>query len=137
MTAEVEGLAPAVVHGLAMLLLCAPYLAGAAVKVWDFPGAVAEMRAAGLAPPRLMAVAVIGLEGVASALILSGWYRWLGALLLAGFTVAASLLAGRFWLAPRGPLRQGALNTFLEHGGLAGGFLLVAWIDLGAHHGLG
>lgn len=132
-----EGLTTTPVHALALLLLCAPYLIGAAVKAWDFPGAVAEMREAGLAPPRVMALAVILLEAGASAMILSAWHRWLGALLLAGFTLAASLLAGRFWRLPKGPLRQGAINTFLEHGGLAGGFLLVAWIDLGGLHGLG
>lgn len=123
-------------YAVALLLLCAPYLWGAVQKTRDFPGAVAEMRAAGLAPARLMALVVIVLEAGASLMILAGVYRWLGALLLAGFTVLASVLAGHFWRLPVGAQRQSATNTFLEHGGLAGGFLLVAWFDLGGAHGL-
>ncbi|MEF7616976.1 DoxX family protein [Aquincola sp. MAHUQ-54] len=123
------------VHWLALLLLCSAYLQGAFDKLRDFGGAVAEMRRFGLAPAAPWAVAVIGLELAASGLILSGWHRWLGALMLAAFTVAANFMAGRFWTAPkaqRGPMT----NTFFEHWGLAGGFMLVAWHDLGGHLGV-
>ena len=35
---------------------------------------------------------------VGGFLVATGFFAWLGALLLAGFTVAATLLAHRFWL---------------------------------------
>ncbi|MFG6458893.1 DoxX family protein [Roseateles sp. BYS96W] len=121
--------AAAWVQGLALLLLCAAYLQGAFDKLRDFPAAMAEMRHFGLAPAAPWAVAVIVLEVGASALILTGWYRWLGALALAAFTVLADFLADRFWTL-RSPERRAVANAFFEHWGLAGGFLLVAWHDL-------
>ena len=84
----------------------------------------------GLQPAALFAVLVIALELGASAMILTGKLRWLGALLLAGFTVMATFLALRYWELPAGPERFGAANSFYEHLGLVGGFLLVAWLDL-------
>ena len=118
------------VQGLALLLLCAAYLQGAFDKARDFPGAVAEMRQFGLAPAAALAAATIVLEFVASVMVVTGRYRWLGALALAGFTVLASLLVDRFWAVPA-PQRRRAANAFFEHLGLAGAFLLVAWHDLG------
>jgi uncharacterized membrane protein YphA (DoxX/SURF4 family) len=118
------------VQGLALLLLCSAYLQGAFDKARDFPAAVAEMRQFGLAPAAPLAAATIALEAVASAMVISGWYRWLGALLLAGFTLLATFLAARFWTVPA-PQRRPMANTFFEHLGLAGAFLLVAIHDLG------
>jgi uncharacterized membrane protein YphA (DoxX/SURF4 family) len=118
------------VHSVALLLLCSAYLQGAFDKLRDFPGAVAEMRHFGLAPAAPLAVATIVLELAASAMVVTGRYRWLGALALAGFTVLASLLADRFWALPAAQRRPVA-NSFFEHWGLAGAFLLVAWHDLG------
>jgi uncharacterized membrane protein YphA (DoxX/SURF4 family) len=54
--------------------------------------------------------------------------RWLGAVLLATFTLAATFIANRFWAAPL-PDRFMLENSFFEHLGLVGGFLLVAWHD--------
>lgn len=116
-------------HGLALLLLCAAYLQGGLVKAFDFGGAVAEMQHFGLQPAGPLAIAVIVLELGASALILAGRWRWLGALALAVFTLAATAVALRFWEMPPGAPRFMATNAFFEHLGLAGGFLLVAWHD--------
>jgi uncharacterized membrane protein YphA (DoxX/SURF4 family) len=119
------------VRWIALLGLCAAYIQGGLTKAFDFPGALAEMKHFGLAPAAPFAVAVIVLELVASAMILSGRLRWLGALALAAFTFAATFMANRFWeMAP--PERFGATNGFFEHLGLVGGFLLVAWHDLDA-----
>ncbi|UXH80507.1 DoxX family protein [Roseateles amylovorans] len=113
---------------IALLLLCAAYLQGGLVKLFDFPGAVGEMQHFGLAPAPLFAAAVIVLELGASALILSGRWRWLGALALAAFTAAATFMANRYWDAT-GHERFMLMNSFFEHWGLVGGFLLVAWMD--------
>lgn len=79
------------------------------------------------------AAAALVLQLAASALILTGWYRWLEALALAGFTVLAALLADRFWALPQAE-RQRAASAFFEHWGLVGGMLLVARHDLGGTH---
>ncbi|WP_051328645.1 DoxX family protein [Geminicoccus roseus] len=117
------------IHWLALLALCGAYLQGALVKLVDFPGAMAEMAHFGLAPAGPIAVLVILLELGASAMILSGVLRWLGALALAVFTLLATFLAFRFWeFVP--PERMMVANGFFEHLGLVGGFVLVAWHDL-------
>lgn len=119
------------VRWIALLALCAAYLQGGLAKAADLSGAIAEMKHFGLAPAVPFAVTTIALEFGASAMVLSGVFRWAGALALAIFTVFASLLANRFWeLAP--PDRLMAANAFFEHLGLAGGFVLVAWHDLRA-----
>lgn len=113
---------------LFLLMLCAAYIQGGVQKLFDFPGAIAEMQHFGLPLPAVMAVAVIVLELAASAMIVAGWKRWLGAVALAGFTLMANFLANRFWELG-GHERIMSANGFFEHVGLAGAFLLVAWLD--------
>lgn len=119
-----------VVYWMALLGLCAAYLQGGIVKATDFSGAIGEMNHFGLAPAVPIAIAVIVLELGASAMILTGFYRWLAALALGGFTLMATLIALRFWELPTGHERFMAANAFFEHLGLVGGFVLVAWHDL-------
>jgi uncharacterized membrane protein YphA (DoxX/SURF4 family) len=115
---------------LAYLGLCAAYLQGGLNKLTDFNGAIGEMTHFGLSPAPPFAVLVIILELVASVMILAGFFRWLGALGLGAFTLLATFLALRFWELPAGMERFMAANSFFEHLGLVGGFLLVAWLDL-------
>lgn len=119
------------VRWVALLFLCAAYLQGGFNKATDFSSAIAEMNHFGISPAGPMAVAVIVFEFGAALMILTGFYRWLGALGLAGFTLVATFVANRFWeMGP--PERFMVANAFFEHWGLVGGFLLVAWHDLKA-----
>lgn len=120
-----------VVCFIAYLGLCAAYIQGGLDKLTDFHGAIAEMAHFGLSPAPLFAVLVILLELLGSAMVLTGLLRWLGALVLGAFTLLATFLALRFWELPVGHERFMAANSFFEHLGLVGGFLLVAWLDLG------
>jgi len=113
----------------ALLGLCAAYIQGPLTKLFDFQGAIAEMEHFGLHPAAFFAVAVIAFELTASAMILSGFLRWLGALALAVFTLLATFIALRFWEMPSGMERMMAANAFFEHLGLAGAFVIVAIID--------
>lgn len=115
---------------LGYLGLCAAYLQGGVNKLLDFTGATGEMAHFGLSPAPVFAVLVIILELGGSVLILTGFLRWLAALVLGGFTLIATFLALRFWEMPSGPERFMVANTFFEHIGLASGFVLVAWLDL-------
>jgi len=117
------------VRWIGLLGLCAAYLQGGIVKLTDISGAVAEMNHFGVSPAMPFAIAVVALELVASVAILTGYWRWLGALALAAFTVAATFMANRYWELTS-PERFATENAFYEHLGLAGGFLLVAWHDL-------
>jgi len=121
--------APAV-QTAALLSLCAAYIQGPLTKIFDFGGAIAEMEHFGLHPAPVFAVAVIAFELTASALVVSGTLRWVGALALAGFTVLATFIALRFWELPAGMERMMATNAFFEHLGLAGAFVLVTIFDI-------
>jgi len=117
------------VRFVALLGLCAAYLQGGLVKLLDFGGAVAEAQHFGLPGASIIAAATIVTELAGSALILTGVYRWVGALWLGIFTLIATFVANRFWEIPL-PDRFMVENAFFEHLGLVGGFLLVAWYDL-------
>lgn len=116
-----------------LLLLCSAYLQGGLEKMLNYPAAIAEMRHFGMAPAGLFALLTIAGELGASLMILVGALRWIGALYLALFTLAANFLANRFWLLD-GMARTMSENGFFEHLGLVGAFLIVAWIDLRARH---
>ena len=117
------------VRWLALLSICSAYLQGGLTKLSNFPGALAEMQHFGLAPAAPLAIATIVIELGAAVMILAGWWRWLGALILAAFTLGATFVANRFWAIPP-PDQIMAMNAFFEHFGLIGAFLLIAWHDL-------
>ncbi len=115
---------------ISLVALCAAYIQGPLVKIFDFNGALAEMDHFGLHPAAFFAVAVIVFELTASAMVVSGLLRWAGALALAGFTLLATFIALRFWEMAPGMDRMMATNAFFEHIGLAGAFVFVAAFDL-------
>jgi uncharacterized membrane protein YphA (DoxX/SURF4 family) len=117
------------IRWVCLLLLCAAYLQGGINKLTDFNSAIGEMQHFGLSPAAPLAALVIALELGASAAILTGYYRWLGAGFLGVFTLMATFVANRFW-EMGGQERFMAANSFFEHLGLTGAFLLVAWLDL-------
>ncbi len=116
---------------LARLVLVSPFLISGIAKLLDFDGATAEVRAlTGLEPAALIAALVIVVQLGGSWFVFAGGkYAWIGAGLLAGFTLFATLLAHAFW-TKTGIEQSRDLMTFFEHLGLVGGFLLVALLSL-------
>lgn len=112
---------------LARVGLCLAYAYSGVSKLVDFSGATAEQAHFGLQPPALFAIATIAVQLAGSALVLFASRRWriAGAAALAGFTAAATLIGHPFW-RESGMDRFRDLNSFLEHAGLIGGFVLVA-----------
>ncbi len=106
---------------LARLCLASPFIGSGFGKLLDFSGAVTEAGALGLRPAALVAGAVILVQLGGSALFLTRRWCWLGAGLLAGFTVAATLIAHPFWRF-EGHDRVRQVATFLEHLAIVGGF---------------
>ncbi|MBX5001604.1 DoxX family protein [Rhizobium lentis] len=119
-----------VTRTMSLVALCAAYIQGPISKIYDFNGALAEMDHFGLHPAVFFAVAVIVFELTASAMVISGFLRWAGALALSGFTLVATFIALRFWEMAPGMDRMMAINAFFEHLGLAGAFVFVAAFDL-------
>ena len=117
------------IRWICLLLLCSAYLQGGINKLTDFGAAIGEMQHFGLSPAGPLAALVIAGELGASAMVLTGFHRWLGAGFLGAFTLMATFVANRFW-EMTGMERFMAANGFFEHLGLTGAFLLVAWLDL-------
>jgi transmembrane protein len=115
---------PAIDH-LARLALASPFLISGVVKLLNFQGAANEVAGLGLQPDSPLAAAVILTQLGGSLLFLTRRYCWLGAGLLAGFTIVATLLAHPFW-AFEGPDRGRQTATFFEHVAIAGGLALAA-----------
>jgi uncharacterized membrane protein YphA (DoxX/SURF4 family) len=114
---------------IGLLGLCAAYLQGGLNKLLDYPGAVAEAVHFGLPLAPVAAAVTIAVELVASAMVLAGRLRWLGALALMLFTITATFIANRYWELQPGQERFMMAHSFYEHLGLAGAFLLVALWD--------
>ncbi|GEO15899.1 DoxX family protein [Microvirga aerophila] len=105
--------------------LVSPFLMSGVVKLLDFTGAMNEVTGLGLKPAGPFAAAVIVAQLGGSLLFLTSRYCWLGAGILAGFTVLATLLAHPFW-AFDGPDRGRQTATFFEHLAIVGGLAMAA-----------
>ena len=112
---------------LARIAAALPFLLSGLAKLTDFGGAIAEVRGlTGLEPAALFAVLVIATQLIGSALLIAGGrFTWIGAGLLAGFTVVATLYAHAFWLKPEAE-RFLNRNIFFEHISILGGLALAA-----------
>ncbi|WP_445504086.1 DoxX family protein [Microvirga sp. G4-2] len=109
---------------LARLALASPFLISGVMKLLDFEGAMTEVAGMGLGPAGPFALAVIITQIGGSLLFLTRRYCWLGAGILAGFTIVATLLAHPFW-AFEGPDRGRQTATFFEHVVIVGGFAMA------------
>jgi transmembrane protein len=120
---------------LARLALASPFVISGVAKLLDFQGATGEMVHFGLRPASLFAAAVIVTQLGGALLFLTRRFCWLGAGMLAVFTVLATLLAHRFWEID-GPDRAHQMTTFFEHMAIVGGFAAAAlFVHLGSNDG--
>jgi uncharacterized membrane protein YphA (DoxX/SURF4 family) len=83
---------------IARLCLAAVFLYSGADKLWHWRSSIEEVKGDGLPWPAAFAGATVFTQLVGGFLVAAGFFAWLGALLLAGFTVAATLVGHRFWL---------------------------------------
>jgi uncharacterized membrane protein YphA (DoxX/SURF4 family) len=114
---------------MALTFLCLPYIVSGVHKIMDHGAGLAEMSSYGLLPPAPYSAATAFIQIACSAMIITGFLRWFGALVLAIFTIIASMIAEPFW-RPGGADVFAMLQTFCEHLGLVGGLLLVTWYNL-------
>jgi uncharacterized membrane protein YphA (DoxX/SURF4 family) len=116
---------------IALFCLAAVFLYSGVDKLWHWRSSVEEVRGDGLPWPAAFAGATVFTQLVGGCLVATGLLAWLGALLLAGFTVAATLLGHRFWLR-RGAEFRHELTTSLEHVAIVGGLVLLSLLDFAA-----
>jgi len=116
---------------IARLCLAIVFLYSGIDKLWHWRSSIEEVRSDGLLWPTAFAGATVFTQLVGGCLVATGFFAWLGALVLAGFTVAATLLGHRFWLR-RGAEFRHELTTSLEHVAIVGGLVLLCLLDLTA-----
>ena len=116
---------------IARLCLAIVFLYSGVDKLWHWRSSIEEVRSDGLPWPAAFAGATVFTQLIGGCLVATGFFAWLGALLLAGFTVAATLLGHRFWLR-RGAEFRHELTTSLEHVAIVGGLLLLSLLDFPA-----
>jgi putative oxidoreductase len=112
---------------VARLCLAAVFLYSGVDKLCHWRASIEEVRGDGLPWPAAFAAATVLTQLVGGCLVATGFFAWIGALLLAGFTVAATLLGHRFWLR-RGAEFRHELTTSLEHVAIVGGLLLLSFV---------
>ena len=120
-------------YGLLIARLCLSivFLYSAVDKLWHWRSSLEEVKSDGLPWPAAFAGTTVFTQLVGGCLVATGFLAWLGALLLAGFTIAATLLGHRFWLR-RGTEFRHELTTSLEHVAIVGGLVLLCLLDFAA-----
>ena len=112
---------------IARLCLAAVFLHSGVDKLSHWRSSIEEVKGDGLPWPAVCAGATVFTQLVGGGLVAIGFLAWLGALLLAGFT----LLGHRFWLR-RGAEFRHELTTSLEHVAIVGGLLLLCLLHFPA-----
>ena len=116
---------------IARRCLATVFLYSAVDKLGHWRSSIEEVKGDGLPWPAAFAGATVFTQLVGGCLVATGFFAWLGALLLSSFTVAATLLGHRFWLR-RGAEFRHELTTSLEHVAIVGGLLLLSVLDFPA-----
>lgn len=111
---------------LARAVLTLPYWWSGIAKLANLKGALAEASGLGLKPAVLVVGATIAVQLGGSVALILGRLGWLAAGALGVFTALATLIAHPYWTVADPTEHFHALNTFLEHIGLIGGFMLAA-----------
>jgi putative oxidoreductase len=119
--------APIVLYGAIVGRLCmaAVFLYSGQDKLRHWRKAVAEVAELKLPVPAAMAGGTIAVQLIGGLSLVSNFETAIGAALLAGFTIAATLIGHRYWLLTGDPAKQ-AFTTALEHLAIVGGLMLVA-----------
>ena len=110
---------------IARLCLSAVFIYSGTTKLIGREDALAEFAAIGLPFPALAVLATIAVQLAGGLAVATGYGARAGALALACFTVAATMIGHPFWLF-QGEDFHRQLTTALEHLAIVGGFLLLA-----------
>lgn len=108
-------------------LLCSAYVWSGVTKLLDFNATARHFANRFRLPvPRAAVALTIVVQLAGSAMIITGWQAFVAAIILASFTMAATVIVYPFWTMS-GVERSRNIETFLEHVGLTAAFLILAW----------
>jgi putative oxidoreductase len=108
----------------ARLLLAALYLIFGWRKLMDYPGTVARMVQDGAPFPVVATYVAIFMELPVAFAVAVGAFTRPSAVLLALYTLGASLIAHRYWKV-KGPNKVESMESFYKNLSIMGGFLLL------------
>jgi len=111
---------------LARTVLTFIFWSSGIAKILDFNAATAEMTHFGLNPPAAVAIAVIFVQLIGSALVIANRWTWIGAGMLAVFTALTIPIAHTFWTMEE-PLRTLEFYFVMEHITVIGALMVVTW----------
>ena len=115
-------------HDLAALvgriLLATLFVVSGIGKIAGFAGTAGYIASKGLPMAELLTAATIVVELGGGLAIVAGWKARWAALLLAGFTVVASVLFHNFWAAPPAEAMNQQIH-FMKNLSIIGGMLLL------------
>jgi transmembrane protein len=114
---------------LARVLITFMYWYAAIGFVTDFSGAQAAMGMTGIQPAWLLAALTIAVQLTGSALIILDFASWLGAGMLAVFTLLTIPLVHHFWTMTGAAAMQAMLESE-EHLTVVGGLIMVSILSV-------
>ncbi|MGJ3439475.1 DoxX family protein [Pseudomonas sp. Je.1.5.c] len=116
---------------VARAVLASFFLAAGIFGIFNFPAVVQEMTDASLSAPKLLAVATVATQLIGSVLLITNvlGLSWLGAIMLAVFTLLCIPFGHPFWQFEE-PQRAQHLQIALEHFALSGGLVIAAIASL-------
>jgi putative oxidoreductase len=124
-TVSQSGVFHAAVHLLGRLALAALFLPAGLNKISGFDGTVGYIQSVGLPFAALGAVLAILIEVVGGLALVAGYRTRVAALVLAGFTLVASVFFHAYWAAPADQAFMQQL-MFFKNLGVIGGLLVLA-----------
>lgn len=113
------------------VLLAAMFVLAGIDKITGFEGTAGYIASVGLPFAELLTVVTIAVEIGAGVALIVGFQARIAALLLAGFTLAASVLFHNFWAIPA---EQAYIQQlmFMKNLSVAGGLLMIVALGGGA-----
>ncbi len=93
-------------------------------KITGFAATAATMGKAGLPFPEFLLIGAIAFELGGGLMVLLGWRARFGALLLAVFTIASTLVFHNFWAVEAAQFR-GQLTQFMKNLAILGGLVYI------------
>jgi len=115
---------------LGRVLLSLLFITSGIRKISGFDGTVGYIASKGLPLPQVAAAGTIFVEVVVGIALLIGFKARLSALIIAAFTVAASVVFHNYWAVPAEQVMMQQIN-FYKNLSIVGGLLFVAAFGAG------
>lgn len=116
-------------YAVARALMAIIFIVAGARKLMGYAGTLAYFGTLGIPLPDVVLPSTILLELGGGIALLIGWRAGWAAVALGLFTLGSALLAHRFWAVEPAQFSN-QLNHFLKNVAIAGGFLLVATVEM-------